>query len=438
MRLLFICHNHPELQPGGTETVARSLFRELCDQHGHQGLFLAAVTEAHRPRPAGTLFQGIGPYPDEVLVWLGHFDRFGLSQPDCYGLASLGPMIAAQDPEVIHIHHPLLFGLETIDLLRRMAPRAALIFTAHDYFALCPREGELLTTDGRLCSGPRLDACHACFPGVDLMELTLRDLQIRDALADIDHMLLPSHFARQRYLAAGWPAERMTVLRNGIAAVPAAPYRYSPDGHRDRFGFFGHISRIKGSRVLLRASAGLSAQGVEHRLDLHGGTEWQTEEHLAGFRADLAAAPAARHHGRYEAEQLPGLMAEVDWVVMPSIWWENAPLVILEAFRHRRPVICSGIGGMAEMVRDRMDGLHAPVDDPVGLAAVLHRAVTERGLWAALAQGIRPPLDVAGMAEAHLTIYAEALAARAAPTDVPDEAADEPAGPLPEEVTAHV
>ena len=57
-------------------------------------------------------------------------------------------------------------------------------------------------------------------------------------------------------------------------------------------------------------------------------------------------------------------MAEVDWVVVPSIWWENAPLVIQEAFRHRRPVICGDIGGMAEMVRDGVDGLHAPVERP--------------------------------------------------------------------------
>ena len=43
-------------------------------------------------------------------------------------------------------------------------------------------------------------------------------------------------------------------------------------------------------------------------------------------------------------------MSEIDWVVVPSRWWENSPLVIQEAFMHGRPVICSGIGGMAEKV----------------------------------------------------------------------------------------
>ena len=59
----------------------------------------------------------------------------------------------------------------------------------------------------------------------------------------------------------------------------------------------------------------------------------------------------------YSRDEVPGLMAEIDWVVMPSIWWENAPLVIQEAFQHRRPPIVSAIGGMAEMVRSEIDGL---------------------------------------------------------------------------------
>ena len=79
MRVLFLCHNHPGLQPGGTEVFARGLFRELRDRHGVEGMFLAAVTGAHRERRPGTLLQGIDDAPDEALVWLGHFDRFGLA-----------------------------------------------------------------------------------------------------------------------------------------------------------------------------------------------------------------------------------------------------------------------------------------------------------------------------------------------------------------------
>src|SRR3712207_9185999 len=108
MRILHPCHTHPDLQPGGPEVLARSLFRELRDRHGVQGLFLAAVTGTHRERRPGTLLQTVGTAADELLVWLGHFDRFFLSQPDTYGLATLAPLVEDLDPHLVHIHHPLM------------------------------------------------------------------------------------------------------------------------------------------------------------------------------------------------------------------------------------------------------------------------------------------------------------------------------------------
>ncbi len=420
MRLLMISHNHPALQPGGTEVVARTLFRELRDTHGVEGIFLAAVSPPLRNRHPGAMLQAVNGHPDEMLAWLGHFDRFFLNQLDTHGLDALAPLIEQARPDIIHIHHPLLFGVEAVDLLRRCAPQAKLVFTAHDYFALCAHEGELLTDDERLCPGPSLDRCRRCFPGRAGADFVMRDLAIRDTLGTADAILVPSDFARRTFIAAGWPADRIAVMRNGILHGPQAPLRPSPDGRRDRFGFFGHINRIKGARVLLQASALLSAQGLAHRVNLHGGTAYQPEALIAGFRADLAAAPAARHFGQYESADLPRLMAEVDWVVMPSIWVENAPLVLLEAFHHGRPAICSGIGGMAETVRDGVDGLHAPANDAHGLAAVMRQAVEGAGLWDQLRAGIAPPTGVAAMTESHLALYRGLLGQEAeAPPEAP-------------------
>jgi glycosyltransferase involved in cell wall biosynthesis len=414
MRVLFLCHNHPGLQPGGTEVFARGLFRTLRDRHGAEGMFLAAVTGAHRERRPGTLLQGIGDALDEALVWLGHFDRFGLAQPDTYGLASLAPVIESLQPDIVHIHHLLQFGVETVDLIRRAAPQARLVFTAHDFFPLCAQEGQLLTTDGRLCSGPSLDRCQACFPARSGADFVMRELQMRDVLGEFDRILTPSVFARDRYLAAGYPARQVHVMPNGIAAPPPVPHRAAPDGRRDRFGFFGHVNRFKGGMVLLDASRRLSAEGIAHAVTLHGGVAYQSESFMAGFATAMEAAPAARHHGPYEAAGLPGLMAQVDWIVVPSIWWENAPLVIQEAFLHRRPVICGEIGGMAEMVRDGVDGLHAPVGDPAGLAQVMHQAIKTDGLWDRLAGKIRPPLTIEAAARRHLDLYRDILGACAA------------------------
>jgi glycosyltransferase involved in cell wall biosynthesis len=89
----------------------------------------------------------------------------------------------------------------------------------------------------------------------------------------------------------------------------------------------------------------------------------------------LLARTSVRVHfaGPYVRRELYRLMAAIDWVVVPSIWWGNSPLVIEEAPAHRRPVVCSDIGGMAEKVRPGKDGFHFPVGDALTLARLLVR-----------------------------------------------------------------
>jgi glycosyltransferase involved in cell wall biosynthesis len=103
----------------------------------------------------------------------------------------------------------------------------------------------------------------------------------------------------------------------------------------------------------------------------------------------------------------------VDWVVVPSIWWENAPLVIQEAFAHGRPVICSDIGGMAEKVTDGVDGLHFRAGDPQSLADTIERAVGTPGLWDRLRAGIGEVHPLARHVTNLADLYDDVVAAHA-------------------------
>jgi glycosyltransferase involved in cell wall biosynthesis len=134
----------------------------------------------------------------------------------------------------------------------------------------------------------------------------------------------------------------------------------------------------------------LAASGPAAHLWLHGSnldlqhSEYQQEfNRLVGETRDRVTLA-----GPYQHADLPGLMASVDWVVVPSIWWENSPLVIQEAFFHGRPVICSDIGGMAEKVTDGVNGLHFRARDAVALAETIERAVATNELWEKLRKGI--------------------------------------------------
>ena len=207
--------------------------------------------------------------------------------------------------------------------------------------------------------------------------------------------------------------DRISVVPNGFPSVDPAPARR--DLRRDRFAFFGHINRFKGATVALEASAMLSKQGVAHALSLHGGTDHQTEQTLANFAAARAKAPDAQYRGSYRRTEIPNLIAGADWIVFPSEWWENAPLVINEAFQHWRPVICSALGGSLELVQNGINGLHFPVGDAAALATVMRRAIEEPGLWQCLVDGITAPVAIDDSASRHLDLYRDMLSVPARP-----------------------
>ena len=134
------------------------------------------------------------------------------------------------------------------------------------------------------------------------------------------------------------------------------------------------------------------------------GSRWADASFRDDFAAGLKHAGAVvQHFGPYDRADVVGLMRLADWIVVPSIWWENAPLVIEEARAAGRPVICSAIGGMAERVADGVDGLHFPAGDAAALAEVMREA-TGPDLWARLA-GQAAPASHAAFVGAHVALY---------------------------------
>jgi glycosyltransferase involved in cell wall biosynthesis len=103
-------------------------------------------------------------------------------------------------------------------------------------------------------------------------------------------------------------------------------------------------------------------------------------------------------------------MASIDWVVVPSAWWENSPLVIQEAFQNGRPVICSDVGGMAEKVTNGVDGLHFRVADPQSLAETIRRAAGSPDLWRKLRDEVPDIYDVRDHIAVLTGMYQELLA----------------------------
>jgi len=410
-RILVVAHNHPDLHPGGTEIFAHDLFRAY-QRAGHEALFLGATNRIHRDEKPGTSFQGIGSGPDEMLLWAGHFDRFFMSQVDLYGvIPDLEELLREFQPDVVHIHHLLLIGAEFPALVRRVLPQARIVMTLHDYYLICAHDGLMMRTTGReRCHGASPDRCHGCFPEVAADQFLLRERYLKTLLTTVDRFVSPSAFLKDRFIAWGLAADKIDVISNGQPDGGRVPSLREDGAPRNVFGYFGNLNPWKGGTVLLDAAERLIESGTDFELRIHGGTPFQAD----AFKTELDErfARTSSHvvrRGPYRRQDVPSLMAAVDWVVVPSIWWENAPLVIQEAQQQGRPVIVSGIGGMAEMVKHGVNGLTVAPDDPIDLARTLRQAAGDPDLWRRLSANAVSPPTVDDVAREYLTLF-DALA----------------------------
>jgi glycosyltransferase involved in cell wall biosynthesis len=299
---------------------------------------------------------------------------------------------------------------------RNWSKRVPMLLTLHEYLAICHNGGKMVRTgdQGELCyrSDPR--ACSECFPNVTPEDFFLRRLFLKSHFDLVDQFIAPSHFLKDRYVDWGLAAAKIEVMENG--QPPPRKMSKRRDDASVHFAFVGKVFRIKGIFVLLDAIELLSPE-VRQRCEfsIYGnGIEEEPYGVRSMYEARLANLRDSVHaYGRYQADDVGRILSNVDFTIVPSIWWENSPLVIQESFASGVPVISSDIGGMAEKVRDGIDGLHFRANDPRDLARVITAAVTTKGLRDKLMGGIRPPPTVAETAKWHLALYERLFAARA-------------------------
>src|SRR4029079_5623472 len=199
---------------------------------------------------------------------------------------------------------------------------------------------------------------------------------LRDALMHASLVLAPSRFLRDLMVRTGLPADRVVISRLGID-VPSPKPRIIPDGAELRIGYLGQLAPHKGVDVLVEALRWLP--GAPLRVRIYG----DPHSH-AGYAEELqrlsGGDPRITFHGAYRHEHVYDLLAGLDAIVVPSVCYENAPLVIQEAQAAHVPVLASRLGGMRELVTDEHDGLLFDPGNPQDLARQLRRLLAEPSL----------------------------------------------------------
>jgi glycosyltransferase involved in cell wall biosynthesis len=210
-----------------------------------------------------------------------------------------------------------------------------------------------------------------------------REREMRRAVEAVDRFIAPTRFLGERMVEWGVNPDKVVCWDYGTMNLSYVPRSRVAAKSRLQFGFLGGTTREKGLHVLLEAFRGFDKAD----LVIYGGGLQGLDRSFA----DVLSQPNVVLGGRIDDAQKTVLLPQLDALVVPSIWYENSPLVIHEAFQAGVPVVCSNIGGMAELVTDGEDGLHFRVGSPEDLRAVLHRCVLEPKLLESLRRQIRKP-----------------------------------------------
>ena len=409
MKAMVVAHAHPDFSVGGAEIAAYNLFRTLKARFDYgESIFLARsdlASQAH----GSIILRRSGEY-----LWrqdIGDWFRLRTQNPMAV-MGAFREFLKAERPDLVFLHHYVHIGVEILREIKLTLPDCLLIVTLHEYVAICNRNGQMVKNNSKkLCYRESLEDCSNCFPERTPQDFWLRKHYIQKNFEYADAFVAPSIFLRQRYIDWGIPAEHIVVIENGQPSSQAPKAGHPGERLRARFGFFGQITEYKGVEILLQAIH-LIANEVRAKMifEIHGANlesqgHW-FQELIDTLRKPLIVEGVLRWVGPYEQTELAQRMSKVDWVIVPSIWWENSPMVIQEAFANGRPVICAGIGGMAEKVRDGVDGLHFEVRNPLDLAEKMIWAASEPGLWQKLKANVREPLSLEQCADSYLALVA--------------------------------
>ncbi len=280
-------------------------------------------------------------------------------------------------PDVVHVHNTFpLFSPVAFRTAR--ASGAGVVHTLHNFRPLCPAATFL--RDGapcELCLGTtQLHAIkHACYRDSRLATAPLAVMgSLHGALGtwqrSIDRFILLCDYERQKYVQAGWPAERMRIKFNTVYEGDLPPRRFG--------GAFLCMSRIvpeKGVDVLLegyRRAFG-DGGGPELRLTASG-------DMLEQLRAEYGDVPGITFLGHVSRERLYRELSSARAVVVPSRCYEGFPRVVVEAYAAGVPVIASNSGSLAELVDDGQTGLLVTTGDADAMAGALLRLAGSDGL----------------------------------------------------------
>ncbi len=398
LRITYIVHHYPPDYRAGAEQYTHRAARWMVEQgHDVEVVTLESISEGSSAHVESTLeaYEGVPVHrlrfklvgaPHE-LTW--RFDNPLLEQ-------WVADYLTERKPDFVHFMAGYLIGIGPLRAVR--AAQIPMALTMHDYWFVCPRH-TLQRGNGELCTAvPETPAaCARCEAqgqsrtakadsitgglysavlarfglAAESAAIAQRRAATAEAITWPDVVIAPTRFLAAK-VKENLPRANVLVVPHGNDALPEQANDHAVAAtvraQGVQIGYLGQIAQHKGVHVLVEAFRKLDPGTAT--LHIHGVLE-SNPDYSVRLRKQVDNAPNIHFHGGYNRDALPAVLASLDAVVVPSVWYENSPLVIMEALGEGVPVITSRLGGMAELVEDGRTGLHFTMGDADALADTL-------------------------------------------------------------------
>lgn len=358
-------------------------------------------------------------------------------------------------PDVVHVHNLLNLSFDLPACAHELG--IPVVATLHDYTLLCTSGGQRVhRRDRHVCHDIDVDRCARCFTesplntmvtvgrlaghgaagaligraatvvrrafpivgsraagavrqfsgiAVTPAEVEARLQSARRIFHEVDLFLAPSAAIGREFERFGLPVERIRVSDYGMQPLLRAP-RQAPQLPL-RIGFVGTLVWHKGAHLLIDAVRTLPEDS--YRLSLFGETG-TFPDYTADLRGHANGLPV-EFAGGFEPARASDAYSQMDVLVVPSIWPENSPLVIHEAFMAGVPVVGARCGGIPELVTDGVNGYLFETGSPDALAGVLRRIIDRPDVLSALAAAAPSVKTMADDAKELEDVYAGLIGA---------------------------
>lgn len=352
-------------------------------------------------------------------------------------------LLTAFAPDLIHFFHFSRLGCGMIDAAVRAEIPA--FYTPTDFWSVCPTS-QLLLADNQVCAGPSASGGNCVRhvaeltrgPAVRRLSKAIPDwgVELATRLTASGHLpnyplsLEVAAMARRRPFLVqrlNWlcriisPTKLMTgvLTANGVdpGRITQSAYGIDMDAYQASvvspldsrpltIGFIGTLAPHKGCHVLIEAVRKLDAKSA--RLRIFGNLS-DFPAYVSRLRSLAAGASNIEFLGTFPNAEVANVISGFDLLVVPSLWYENTPLVVYSALAARRPVVASHFPGLAEAVTDGHNGLLFEPGSVDALAQSLAKILSEPEFITQLSQNCRPPKSSKQYGDELLAIYAQYL-----------------------------